>query len=418
MNDEQLKGLLKQKTTPFYIFDLAELQRRIQYLRQTLPDRIKLCYAVKANTFILEEVSKFVDRLEICSPGELRICQKLRLPTEKFVISGVYKEPALMNQLISQRKKVGVYTVESETQFTILYNAAVAAKKQIPILLRLTSGNQFGLDEYEIESIIAAYGNSNFLDIRGIQYFSGTQKTSLKRLKRELDSVDFFIKALRDMHGYQAKELEFGPGLPVSYFQGDSFDEESFLREFSSMLGEIRFRGNITLELGRSIAASCGSYLTQVVDVKCNHSENYAIVDGGMHQLAYYGQSMAMKHPHVRTLQQYTDEQKEEWDVCYVKPLNTDENKQPWNICGSLCTINDILVKKLPLENLQIGDVLVFENTGAYCMTEGISLFLSRDLPEVVLLKEDGSSLTVRGHLQTDALNIPLFKRRILLWKD
>ena len=418
MNDEQLKELLKRKTTPFYIFDLAELQRRIQYLRQALPDHIKLCYAVKANTFVLKEISKFVDRLEICSPGELRICQKLRLPSEKFVISGVYKEPALMNQLISQGKTVGVYTVESTTQFTILYNAAVAAQKQIPILLRLTSGNQFGLDEYEIESIIAAYGNSSFLDIRGIQYFSGTQMTSLKRLKRELDSVDCFIKALRDMHGYQAKELEFGPGLPVSYFQGDSFDEESFLREFSSMLGEIRFRGNITLELGRSIAASCGSYLTQVVDVKCNHSENYAIVDGGMHQLAYYGQSMAMKHPHVRTLQQYTDEQKEEWDVCYVKPLNTDENKLPWNICGSLCTINDILVKKLPLENLQIGDVLVFENTGAYCMTEGISLFLSRNLPEVVLLKEDGSPLTVRGHLQTDTFNIPLFKRRRLLWKD
>ena len=46
-----------------------------------------------------------------------------------------------------------------------------------------------------------------------------------------------------------------------------------------------------------------------------------------------------------------------------------------------LCTINDILVKRLPLGGLEIGDVLVFEQAGAYCMTEGIALFLSRDLP-------------------------------------
>ena len=69
-----------------------------------------------------------------------------------------------------------------------------------------------------------------------------------------------------------------------------------------------------------------------------------------------------------------------------------------WNLFGSLCTVNDILVKQMPVRNLTVGDVIVFENTGAYSTTEGIALFLSRDLPKILLRKEDGRIfLTERG---------------------
>lgn len=397
MNDRQLKELLEKKGTPLYLFDAGQLRRRVQTLRQALPSRVRLCYAVKANTFILKEMGGLVDRFEICSPGELEICRKLRLPSEKFVISGVYKEPSLMRRLISQGEDAGVYTVESMTQFSILHEAAAKAKKKLPVLLRLTSGNQFGLDEAEIRGILAAHGDSAYLDIRGIQYFSGTQKSSIKRLKRELAAVDLFLETLYDQYGYQAKELEFGPGFPVSYFQGEPFAEASFLEQFSQLLEGMKFSGAITLELGRSIAASCGKYFTKVVDQKRNHSENYAIVDGGMHQLVYFGQFMAMKHPYVRHIPSHT-------------AAEAREGEEEWNICGSLCTVNDILVKKIPLKNLQIGDILQFENTGAYCITEGISLFLSRDLPEVVLITEDGAALTLRERVQTEVLNTPSYE--------
>ena len=84
----------------------------------------------------------------------------------------------------------------------------------------MTSGNQFGLDESDVEAIVAERKNRPSLSIRGIQYFSGTQKTSLKRLKRELDRLDDFLERLKDTYGYEAEELEFGPGLPVTYFAG------------------------------------------------------------------------------------------------------------------------------------------------------------------------------------------------------
>ena len=69
--------------------------------------------------------------------------------------------------------------------------------------------------------------------------------------------------------------------------------------------------------------------------------------------------------------------------------------------------IYDIIVKQLPLPGVRIGDVLCFENAGAYCMTEGIALFLSRDVPAVYLIREDGTAVCVRKPFETLQLNTP-----------
>ena len=90
--------------------------------------------------------------------------------------------------------------------------------------------------------------------------------------------------------------------------------------------------------------------------------------------------------------------------MCKIYP-EKENYEEKWNLCGSLCTINDILVKQYPAGDIQIGDVLIFENTGAYCMTEGISLFLSRDLPGVIKIMENNEIKKVRENLPTYKLN-------------
>lgn len=390
MTAEQIKELLSISDTPVYVFDLKELKSRVNYLKQNLPERVQLCYAVKANTFISKEMGKIVPWLEICSPGEYRICKNLGVPASKYVISGVNKSEKITQEMIKNTENMGCYTAESVNQFRILYDGAKKAKRKIPVLLRLTSGNQFGLDETDLEKIIAEYKDREYVNICGIQFFSGTQKTSLKKLQREITFVDGVITNLKDKYSFNTQKLEFGGGFPVSYFEGEGFDEAEYLKAFSEMLDGMNYQGEFVLELGRSIAASCGTYITRVVDIKKNHSENYAIVDGGMHQIVYFGQFMAMKHPKIRLF-----------------PEREDANTEEWNICGSLCTVNDILVKKLPLSNLKIGDVLVFSKTGAYCATEGISLFLTRELPEVVILDENGKFTSVRKPTETELFNTP-----------
>ncbi len=386
MQHLNINHILKIDQTPLYIFDIDVLYQRIQYLKNHLPQRVSLCYAMKANPFLVKELENHVNKLEVCSPGEYYICEENNIHVDKLVISGVYKSSQDIEHMIL--KGVKTFTIESLTQFELLCEQCQKHHHTIDVLLRLTSGNQFGMCQKEVIQIIHNRKQYPYLHILGIQYFSGTQKTSVKKLYKECQKLDELISYLSQVENYNVEELEFGGGFPVSYFEdGKIFDEETYLNEFSKCLNEMNYQGKIILELGRSIVASCGSYLTSVVDMKVNHNGNYAILDGGMHHMAYYGQMMAMKHP-----------------LYHLYPERENNDPQTWNLCGALCTINDLIVKQLPITNLKVGDVFVFENTGAYSMCEGISLFLSRDLPAVYFYK-DNTYTKVRHHIPTYPIN-------------
>ena len=387
MKSENITALSERHGTPFYLFDEDILKKRISYLKSFLPDTVSLCYAVKANTFLTPYMVGLVERFEVCSPGELAICINQKIPYEQLVISGVYKTPDIIKKSVLSHGSAGYYTVESISQLELLKSAALEAGEKIKVLLRLTSGNQFGLNQEEIEKIIQTQNCSDCIEICGIQYFSGTQKKSVKKFKRELSYLDSFIKELKTKYDFTTEELEYGTGFPVCYFEGEEWDEPTFLEEFCALLDSLDYAGHITLEIGRSLVASCGCFVTKVVDKKRNATGNYAIADGGINHLAYYGQMMAMKHPFMEHI-----------------PVRENDIKH-WNICGSLCTANDILVKDVALGDLHIGDLFVFKNTGAYCPMEGISLFLSRDLPAVLMCTSDGSVSVLREHKEIYQLN-------------
>ena len=383
------KKLINEVSTPFYVFDIDVLRERIDYLKNMMPENVHLCYAMKANPFVVKEIDEIMEKYEICSYGEWNIAKKMGVIDSKMVISGVYKDKISMEDILNNYKNGEVFTIESLNQIELLNKLTKEKKKVINIILRLTSGNQFGMCEEEIIEILENRAKYEYLNIMGIQYFSGTQKKLSKRIIKELEYVDEFVLNLKNNLGFVVEELEFGPGFPVVYFEAEQdFDEQTYLMEIADKIKNMKYQGHITMELGRSIVASCGSYYTKVVDKKINKEGNFAILDGGMNHLVYYGQMMAMKKPML--------------DI--IPKRNGHE--ESWNLVGALCTINDLIVKGLPVKSLELGDVFVFKNTGAYAMTEGISLFLSRDLPKVLFVK-DGKIEVVRSNIQTYKLNMP-----------
>ena len=396
LSDEELMRVAGDCGTPLYVFDTRELAARAKRLRSALPPGVGLCYAVKANTFVLAALEPLVDRLEACSPGEHRICRALGVPGEKIVLSGVNKDESTVEDAVASGAP-SIVTVESLAQLALVRRVARSRGLRVPVLLRLSSGNQFGLDRADLERTAREAMGDRHLDLRGVQFFSGTQKDSVRRLRREVGRLGELARGLRDSCGWEVAEIEYGPGLPVAYFEGDETDEDALLDGLAEAVGGLSRTARVTIELGRSLVASCGTYLTRVVDAKEVAGQRYAIVDGGMHQLVYYGQSMAMRRPPVRLLGAAPPEGPEEL---------------PWNVCGSLCTTNDILVKRLPLAGLGEGSLLAFSRAGAYCATEGIALFLSRDLPRVALVGVDGAPELVREGLRTDPLNTPSTRAR------
>ena len=101
--------------------------------------------------------------------------------------------------------------------------------KKINVLIRLTSGNQFGVNEEDFLYIVNNNDN-NYITIEGLEYFSGTQKHSLKRITKEIDYIKEFVNKVETETPLKIKEIEYGPGLPVYYFQDDEFDEDTFLK--------------------------------------------------------------------------------------------------------------------------------------------------------------------------------------------
>lgn len=386
MDERKLRELANTLESPSFLFDIDQLEERAKWIIEKI-EPAKLCFAIKANPFLIKALDTQIEYYEVCSPGEFHICVKNQIDMRKVVLSGVYKEYADVHYAMEQG--VVHYTAESMAQFFLVQRCAVELGKQVEILLRVTSGNQFGMSEQDVLHLIREREAYPQLEITGLQYFTGTQKKQIKKIAAELAYIEGLIQQLEKEEGFVTKVLEFGPGLGVPYFTKDDFEEDArLLEEFMQLFQEKRpYR--LVFEMGRFLTASCGYYFTKIVDQKKNDAVNVCIVDGGIHHVNYYGQNMAMKTP----------------ILTYVANHELEDIEEEWTVYGSLCTVSDILLKKLPLKDARVGDCLIFHNIGAYSVTEGIYLFLSRKLPKIYSYSEKLGVQLMRESLESWTLN-------------
>lgn len=393
MEDRVLIQAAASYGTPFYLFDLDEFYRKVRETGQALGERVSLCYAMKANPFLVPFLPEGLGKIEACSYGEYRICRASGISPERVIVSGVLKREEEMGKIFGEKGELPVFTVESISQFQMLRAMADREKRKVSLLLRLTSRNQFGMSVGQLEEMAVGCRAEPWVHFLGIHYFSGTQKRNVQQVVHELLYLDELCRALEQSLGYGMEHLEYGPGLPVDYFQGEKDRSREFLKEIRDCVDSMKFQGKIMFEMGRFLTASCGYYVTEIQELKRNGGQSCAMVDGGIHHLYYDGQLMAMKRPYVRKL-----------------PEGMQGAYEEWEICGALCTVNDILARKQPLVAATPGDLLVFERAGAYSMTEGMSVFLSRELPAVAVWGTERGLLKVRGHVDTYCLNLPVIR--------
>ena len=389
---------LTQLQTPCYVFDEAACVDRAIRIRQEVGKwGGKLCFAIKANPFLIPALIPVVDKFEVCSPGELEICRKYKVPGGKILVSGVVKTREDMEKALAY--PVDVITLESVHHWELLKDAlkeglSDATDRCVKVMPRLSSGAQFGMEPSQMEHILMEAADMKNIRVEGIHYFTGTQKKG-KQYEKEIKCALQWMEELEKKFSLEDVILEYGPGLAVPYFNGDDFEQPygliENLRDF--ILAE-KPSHRIDIELGRYLTASCGEYVTRIVDVKSADERNYCLVDGGIHQVNYYGSNMAMRTPVI------------EYVPVGNKPDSSLLNQErEYMICGSLCTFADILARGISLPSPGIGDCLIFENIGAYSVTEGSYLFLSHALPQIYIKQQNGQIWKARSAQESWLIN-------------
>lgn len=402
------------RQTPYYVFDTDEFAKRAAMIRAALDckggRRIPLCFSIKANPFLLHRLPEGLDHVEVCSPGELEICIALGVKPESIIYSGVMKEKCDIERAVSYG--AGILTCESIRHATLISEVmlecmpegaheAEFAEMKAQVILRLTSGNQFGMSLDDIEYIISHPDEFKGITVIGIHYYSGTQK-SLRKINKDLEKIKSALTGLKEKYGFEPQLVEYGPGLCVEYFEDDWQEKEKqSLDEAAEVLREFAEEYPLGIEMGRFLAASCGKYYTQVKDLKSTGDANYAILDGGINHLNYFGQRMAMQVPPIKVYGGEVSENEEKPGVELTQMPDAD-----YTLCGSLCTVADVLVREVKLKKLEIGDILEFAHCGAYSVTEAPALFLSRQLPAIYAYSKEYGYECLREHIPAAEINL------------
>lgn len=402
------------RQTPYYVFDTDEFAKRAAMIRAALDckggRRIPLCFSIKANPFLLHRLPEGLDHVEVCSPGELEICIALGVKPESIIYSGVMKEKCDIERAVSYG--AGILTCESIRHAALISEVmleciqegaheAEFAETKAHVILRLTSGNQFGMSLEDIEYIISHPDEFKGIAVMGIHYYSGTQK-SLRKINKDLEKIKSALTMLKDKYSFEPQLVEYGPGLCVEYFEEDWQEKEKqSLDEAAEVLREFAEEYPLGIEMGRFLAASCGKYYTQVKDLKSTGDANYAILDGGINHLNYFGQRMAMQVPPIKVYGGEVSENEEKPGVELTQMPDAD-----YTLCGSLCTVADVLVREVKLKKLEIGDILEFAHCGAYSVTEAPALFLSRQLPAIFAYSKGCGYECLREHIPAAEINL------------
>lgn len=384
---EKIEETEKRWGAPFYLFNEKMIIRNIERLRECLGGDVSIAYSMKANPWLASAAAVTADYIEACTEGELELCRTYGISGKKIVLDGVLRRDGTVEKALAMGVKR--FCIDSAVQAKQL--AELCKEREVEILLRLSSGNRFGMDEDEVKYCIHICRDSAAVRIAGVQYYPGTQRGETGRITRELERLEQWMKWLESFPGLSISELQFGSGIGFPYFTCD--EKETYTETVDAVAGFVKNfqkRYRVIYEAGRCISAAAGIYVTKVFQTKLRKDGKIAFCLGGTNHLQYPGGMLGIREPYIES-------------VCSI-PLGREKKCM---VCGSLCNEADILLYGGMLdEGLQEGDILIFYGAGAYSATGTPNLFLTMEMPSVLVYNETSSVYSqnircVRGHTST-----------------
>lgn len=373
-----LRDIAAAVGTPCYVYSRNRILDNLDRLKSTLkPIDPMLCYAVKANSnlSILRLLAEAGSHFDIVSKGEFFRLQKIGVPAERIIYSGVGKS---MDELrMAVENSICCLVLESVAEARAAGEVAKAINKPLNVSLRvnpdvetpthpyISTGlrqHKFGIDFDHVPDALSALKNAPMLRLVGVGSHIGSQILAPSPFLEAFRKIKGLAAQIEDQ-GFELEHLDLGGGFGIPYKDEEPLRLDQLARDIAAERGKYR----IVFEPGRYIVGDAGVLLTEVRLLKTNHQKNFVVVDAAMNDLirpSLYG----AHHD--------------------VLPETEAPGVAAGDIVGPVCETADFLAKDRVVPELGPGDLLAVMNAGAYGFVAA-SNYNSRCRAAEVLVEEN-----------------------------
>ncbi|HVW06293.1 MAG TPA: diaminopimelate decarboxylase [Vicinamibacterales bacterium] len=347
--------------TPTYVYSAQMLTERFQALDRAFADvPHRVHYAIKANSTlaIVRHLRAAGAAADANSGGELEVALRAGFAPSEIVFTGVGKSRAELERAVS----LGLAAINAESLGEVERIGALARAqgRTVDVAVRInpdvdagshrhiSTGSRttkFGVAIGDAPALVDTITRQPGLRLVGLHVHVGSQITSIAPLARGAAIVADLARELI-AQGVPLAHLDLGGGLGIAYEAGQTvIDPKDYA---AALMPIVRSTGlTLLLELGRWIVGPAGVLVTEVVDLKRRSDDGwFVIADAGMTDLmrpALYG-----AYHRVEPIVPRRGE-----------PMLAD-------IVGPVCETTDTLAAGRTIPPVDVGDLLVIRDAGAY----------------------------------------------------
>ncbi len=360
--------LVAEMGSPLFVYDAALITSRVAQLRASLPERLGLHYAMKANPYapVLRLMAGLVDGFDIASGGELLMAEATGVEPARISFAGPGKRDADLEAAIARGVTLNLESArEAERALAIGEKLGRTPRLAIRVNpdfdlkgsgMKMSGGAKpFGVDAAlvpELARRIIASG----AQWRGLHIYAGSQTLDAAAIAEMQVATLALAARLAEDSGAPLPACNLGGGFGIPYFPGDTpLDLDvvgAALGTQFEALPEVLAETAFCIELGRYLVGEAGVYLTRIIDRKESHGEVFLVTDGGLHhQLAAsgnFGAVVRRNYPSAIASR-------------FGAPVEEEAS-----IVGCLCTPLDRLADKGGFPRAREGDLVAIFCAGAY----------------------------------------------------
>ena len=378
MNIKKLKEAEIKFGNPLYVYDLSIIENQFKELKNGFQNikNFKINFAAKSlsNISILKFMKRLGTGLDTVSIEEVKIGLICGFNNEDITFTPYGVSFNEIEEAYNLKVKINLDSLESIKDFSKKFSSYPISIRVNPNIL--SGGNKnvsvghdeskFGIPQDYLDEI-AEMDNKKNIIIEGIHIHTGSDIVELDNFQEAFKKIFLVAKKFKNV-----KILNFGGGLKIPYFKGDSKTNIlSLSNSIKKLINDNSFvienNLKIILEPGKFLVGESGYFLTKVNYVKKTPNKLFIQLNSGFNHF-------------IRPT--FYDSFHE-----IINITNPNDKKYEYDVVGYICEQDNFALKR-KISNVRKGDILCFKNAGAYCSSMS-SNYNSRIKPAEVCIWEN-----------------------------